>query len=87
MNEHFNDCDCEQLREVLSLFIDNELDEDVAHSLRLHADLCPACADAVDVQRHLRALLRRCCEQSAPEEVRARVITRIRQTSVRIERW
>ena len=32
MNEHFNDCDCEQLREVLSLFIDNELDEDVAHS-------------------------------------------------------
>lgn len=87
MDHHLDECDCEKLRRLLYVFIDNELDEDAAHSLRVHAELCPDCADAVDAQRHLQALLRRCCRQSAPADLRARVITRIRQTSVRIERW
>lgn len=87
MQPEFNECDCAKLQEVLYQLLDNELDEEVAHRLQLHARWCADCADALDAQRHLQALVRRCCEQHASSELRARVITRIRQTSIRIERW
>lgn len=45
--------------------------------LAAHARGCPHCSDALDAERHLRALLRRCCAEQdhAPESLRVRVIS------------
>lgn len=45
--------------------------------LAAHAHGCPHCADALDAERHVRILLRRCCAEQdhAPESLRVRVIS------------
>ena len=45
--------------------------------LAAHARTCPHCADAMDAERHVRVLLRRCCAEQdhAPESLRVRVIS------------
>ena len=42
-----------------------------------HVRGCPHCADALDAERLLRAVLRRCCSEQdhAPESLRLRVVS------------
>lgn len=79
--------ECEQLRQVFFQYADNELSTELHMRFKRHAENCPHCTDALDAEQHLRLLLRRCCQQSAPETLRTQVITRIRQTHIRVERW
>lgn len=78
---------CDELRELLYAVSDHELEPQVEDALWAHAAQCGRCTDLLDAQQHLRELIRRCYQQQASQELRARVVTRIRSTHIRIERW
>lgn len=69
------DCSCEEFAEHLFELIDAEMPDGEAERLATHAASCPNCTELREAERHLRDLLRKaCCEQSAPEELRARIV-------------
>ncbi|MDO5720526.1 MAG: mycothiol system anti-sigma-R factor [Actinomycetaceae bacterium] len=78
---------CDELVDFFYEFTDGELDEHALQRMRAHVHECERCADLVDVEMHIRDLIRRCCAQQAPSSLRSRVITRIRTTHLRIERY
>lgn len=75
---------CREVLEHLCELVDAEdrdgVGDDTARAwevLAAHARGCPHCSDALDAERHLRVLLRRCCaeQEHAPESLRLRVIS------------
>ena len=67
--------DCRQVTEVMFLFADNEMEEDLLVVFRAHLDGCPPCARQMDYTRQLLALVReRCCRQQAPRHLRERIL-------------
>lgn len=80
------DCSsCEELESFFFEYTDGELETGVLDRMRLHVAECPRCADLVDAEMHIRELIRRCCAEEVPSGLRARVVTRIRSTHIRIE--
>lgn len=79
---------CQELLDHLYELVDADEDAIDGRSralLAAHAALCPSCRDAVDAERHVRDLVRRCCGESvhAPAALRVRVVsmtTRVRRT-------
>ena len=49
----------------------------------MHIATCPECTECVGSEEALRRLLRRCCRQEAPVELRRRISARIRVTYLR----
>lgn len=71
--------DCKRVTEVIFLFFDNEMDEDLMAPFRDHVDGCGDCAQRVDYTRRLLFLVRqRCVRCSAPERLRQRILTDLR---------
>lgn len=66
---------CECARALRDRFLDAEVDETVAHRLRLHLDACEDCIEGYDVELVLRSTVRRCCQEQAPASLRARIVT------------
>lgn len=79
---HATDC-----REVLARvyeYLDGELTDDDVAKIRQHLVECSPCLSEYDLDVALKALVRRSCEcESAPEDLRARIMVQI--TQVRIE--
>ncbi len=53
-------------------------------AVRLHLDVCGPCLAKYDLQRTVKALVARSCSESAPDELRERVLLSIRQVQVQI---
>lgn len=68
---------CEDVVSHLFELIDDELGEDLAASLRAHARACPTCSAAADAERHIRAIIRRSCAESAPASLREKVVSQL----------
>jgi len=67
--------DCRRFSEVVFLYTDNEMEEELLVEFRQHRDLCPGCARRIDYTRRLLTLLReRCRRASAPESLRRRIL-------------
>ena len=67
-----NDCSAALTR--LYQFLDNELDDADADTIRAHLAACEPCLDRFGVEEHIRALVKRCCTASrAPDTLRVRV--------------
>lgn len=67
---------CSSVQEVIFLYTDNELEEEICVSLRRHVELCPACAREVAYRQRLLQLLRqRCKRATAPTHLRRRILT------------
>jgi mycothiol system anti-sigma-R factor len=67
---------CQRFREVVFLYTDNEMGEDLRIDFQQHLELCPRCARRIDRARRLLSLLRaRCARASAPERLRVRILT------------
>lgn len=68
-------CSCDEFAEHVFELIDAEMpDSDVAR-LAAHASGCPQCNERHEAERHLREILRSaCCEQSAPDQLRLRIV-------------
>lgn len=65
---------CREFERRLWLFLDGELDGGACAELRAHLERCPHCLEHYRFEGVLRAFIRRCCEEPAPEIVRRRVI-------------
>jgi mycothiol system anti-sigma-R factor len=52
--------------------------------VRVHLDSCNPCLERYDLQRTVKSVVARSCSESAPDELRQRVLLRIREVQVRI---
>jgi mycothiol system anti-sigma-R factor len=76
--------DCADYLERIVYFLDNELDEGDCSAVRLHLDSCGPCLRKYDLERTVKAVVARSCSESAPEDLRQRVMLRIREVQVHI---
>ncbi len=72
-----DDCTCNDLLARLFAYLDSELDAAEYSRLRLHVDHCPHCTEVEEAELHMRELIRRCCNERAPEGLRIRVLGQI----------
>ena len=75
---------CSEFLERIVYFLDNELDEADCAEVRVHLETCHPCLERYDLQRAVKSLVARSCAESAPEELRRRVMVSIRQVQVQI---
>ena len=76
--------DCAEFLDQIVYLLDNELDAADCVAVRLHLDSCNPCLEKYDLQRTVKSLVARSCSEAAPEELRQRVLLRIREVQVRI---
>ena len=76
--------DCADFLEQIVYFLDNELDEADCAAVRIHLDSCNPCLEKYDIQRTVKQVVARSCSESAPEDLRARVLMRVREVQIRI---
>ncbi len=71
--------DCSRFEEIVFLYSDNQLEQELVVLYRQHIELCPRCAHkAVYTERLLTILRRRCNRATAPEELRERILAGLR---------
>ena len=76
--------DCAEFLDRIVYFIDNELDEADCSAVRVHLDTCNPCLEKYDLQRTVKSVVARSCAEVAPDELRQRVLFRIREVQVEI---
>ena len=76
--------ECADFLERIVYFIDNELDEADCSEVRLHLDTCNPCLEKYDLQRTVKSVVARSCSEAAPNELRQRVMLRLREVQVQI---
>ena len=77
---------CPGIQADLGAFLDGEVVLARSEEIRIHLADCPPCLAQVRVEATVRGLLRRsCAPPPAPEELRIRVVARIRQVRVVFE--
>jgi anti-sigma factor (TIGR02949 family) len=70
---------CDQVLTHLWQYIDREIEADQCVKLEAHLATCDGCRRALENDRHLKRVVRRCCdEQPAVDRVEALVV-RVRQ--------
>ena len=83
-NHHETDC-----REVLDRvfeYLDDEMAELDCAKIKQHLEECGPCLQEYDLDQALKALIRRSCAcESAPDELRTRVLTRITEVRIQFE--
>lgn len=69
--------ECREVREVVFLYTDNEMGEELLISFRHHVAHCPRCAARiVRAETLVRVVRQRCSRAAAPERLRTRILTR-----------
>ena len=77
--------DCAQALEQMYEFLDSELDSASRRKIQDHLDECGPCLQHFDLERVVKQLVVRSCANShAPDELRVRVLSRIREVQVTI---
>jgi mycothiol system anti-sigma-R factor len=76
--------ECADFLERIVYFIDNELDEADCSEVRVHLDSCNPCLEKYDLQRTVKSVVARSCSEAAPNELRERVMLRLREVQVQI---
>lgn len=75
--------DCDDLVDVLYEYVDGGCDESLRERLAEHVADCPSCIEQLGIEQQVRELLRaRCCD-SAPTDLRGRIVTALHTTRVR----
>jgi len=71
-------CDCGDAVDQIYQYLDAELDEGTAASIRSHLDDCPGCFDSFDFERRLKVVIRAHLSDELPEGLEAKVKDMIR---------
>lgn len=85
-----HDVDCAEILERVYLFLDREMGEEVSAyaAVEEHLDECTPCLRKYDLEREVKAMLARSCGcDHAPEELRQRVLMRIRELRVQVNEF
>lgn len=83
-----HDTDCAEVLDRVYVFLDHEMDEQAVSYTKIeeHLDECAPCLRKYDLERAVRAVVQRSCGcDHAPEELRAKVLTKIRAVRVQID--
>ena len=72
-----HELDCSDVVEAVYLYIDGELSGDVIDNIREHLDECSPCLREYGIEQDVKALIARCCSETAPDALRASVLQRI----------
>ncbi|MDX1384397.1 MAG: zf-HC2 domain-containing protein [Thermoanaerobaculia bacterium] len=68
--------DCHKVREIVFLYTDNEMEEELRITFCRHLELCPRCARRIEAAQRLLELVRqRCSRAVAPPRLRRRILT------------
>ena len=76
---------CTEVMSLLYVYIDNEIDEVHRIEVTTHLGECPPCVEQFAIEERIRQRVREACGCEASEEVRTRIIARIRSVSCRVE--
>jgi anti-sigma factor (TIGR02949 family) len=80
-NHH--DTPCGEVLDQVSAYLDGEMTVEDKARFRQHFDECSPCLHEAGIYQEVKVLVHRCCgNDQVPEEVRARVVARIRTVSV-----
>ena len=78
---------CRNCLQALHPYVDRELSDDDIQQVRLHLDACRGCLHLYRFEESLRRLVRvRCREQQAPEALRARVLARLAEERLKLDK-
>jgi mycothiol system anti-sigma-R factor len=77
-----HDTNCAEALARMVFFIDNELADADNETIQKHLDDCAPCVDVYALERAVKSLVARSCAEHAPEELRQRVLMRIRSVQV-----
>jgi mycothiol system anti-sigma-R factor len=78
-----DDADCAQALARVYEYLDGELSPADLDRIREHIDDCGPCLQQYDLDIALKALVRRSCQESAPADLRERIMVKI--TEIRID--
>ena len=81
-----HDTDCSEVLARVYSYIDSELDERPRAEVVQHLEECGPCLRKYHLERTVKALVARSCAEHAPEELRNKVLVKIRQVQVEITR-
>ena len=73
--------DGEDRLEQLYQYLDGALTPEDIDQVRAHVDRCPDCHHQQELELIIRSALRRSCQEKAPAQLRATIMTRITQVS------
>ena len=72
------DCGCDKAQKDLEEFLHNELCSEEAADIRAHMENCAECADELQVGVVLTEAVKKACDETAPEDLKAEVLSKIR---------
>lgn len=79
-------CGCSQAQlERIHEYLDGALTVDDVRAIAEHLDDCPDCTHEHDLEREIRTAVRRSCAETAPETLRASIMSRINEACGRTE--
>ena len=70
--------DCDNAKGQLYRYIDSELDQETAATVRTHLEDCPGCFDSFDFERRLKIVIKKCLHEDMPQSLEAKVRDLIR---------
>jgi mycothiol system anti-sigma-R factor len=73
------DCGCDKARADLEEYLRNEVCHTQHTDITEHLEHCASCRDEALVARTLTEVVARACRETAPEELRDTVLTRLRE--------
>ncbi|MBF5081357.1 mycothiol system anti-sigma-R factor [Quadrisphaera sp. INWT6] len=65
--------ECDGVLERIYAVLDGEVSADEIAEIHAHLEACPPCLDEYEVEAALKALVRRCCVEQAPVQLRERI--------------
>lgn len=82
-NHH--DTPCSEVLDAVSAYLDGEMTDDARARIAQHFDECSPCLHEFGIYQEVKLLVGRCCGgDQVPDDVRARVVSRIRSVTVTI---
>jgi mycothiol system anti-sigma-R factor len=82
-NHH--DTPCSQVLDAVSAYLDGEMGEHEAAHIAQHFDECAPCLREYGIYQEVKLLVHRCCGgDQMPDDMRARVVSRIRAVTVTV---
>jgi len=65
--------ECDGVLERIYAVLDGEVSAGEIAEIHAHLEACPPCLDEYEVEAALKALVRRCCVEQAPVQLRERI--------------
>ena len=74
-----HECDCGDAQDQIYQYLDAELDEETATSVRSHLDDCSGCFDSFDFHRRLKLVIRSHLSEDMPDSLSEKVKSLIQE--------